>query len=350
MPFDWEEYQAKKEVKIPEVVKQWEAKWKNFKQSMRWPVLFIILVILWLASGIYIVSPSEVGIVKRFGKMARTTPPGPHYHLPYPIETVIKPQVTKVRRLEIGFRTISAGPPAQYRTIPEESLMLTGDENIVSVEFIVQYKVKDPVHYLFNVKDIPKTVKDAAEASMREIVGKTSIDEVLTTGKFRIQQETKVLLQSILDNYQAGISIVAVQLQNVHPPQAVVKAFKDVASAKEDKSKFINEAQAYRNDILPQAKGKAAQIINEAMAYKETRIKRAEGEMQRFLSRLKAYKQAPKIIRSQIYLDTMEKILAQTREFIVPEKAEKIILPLNQPSQVLPSMEGRKTSLTTRGK
>ncbi|CAD7779163.1 Modulator of FtsH protease HflK [Candidatus Methanoperedenaceae archaeon GB50] len=132
--------------------------------------------------------------------------------------------------------------------------------------------------------------------------------------------------------------------------KAVVKAFKDVASAKEDKSKFINEAQAYRNDILPQAKGKAAQIINEAMAYKETRIKRAEGEMQRFLSRLKAYKQAPKIIRSQVYLDTMEKILAQTREIIVPEKVEKIILPLNQPSQTLPSMEGRKTSLTTRGK
>ncbi|CAD7782368.1 MAG: SPFH domain / Band 7 family protein [Candidatus Methanoperedenaceae archaeon GB37] len=156
MPFDWEEYQAKKEVKIPEVVKQWEAKWKKFKQSMRWPVLFIILVILWLASGIYIVSPSQVGIVKRFGKMVRTTPPGPHYHLPYPIETVIKPQVTKVRRLEIGFRTISAGPPAQYRTIPEESLMLTGDENIVSVEFIVQYKVKDPVHYLFNVKRHPQ--------------------------------------------------------------------------------------------------------------------------------------------------------------------------------------------------
>jgi len=329
MPFDWEEYQNKQE-KISPIFKKWQEKWQEWKQKIRWSFLLILLFLFWIVSGVYIVSPDEVGVIKRFGKMVRVTMPGPHYHLPYPIETVIKPKVTQVRRIEIGFRTISIGPPAQYRSIPRESLMLTGDENIVSVEFIVQYRVKDPVKYLFNVRDIPGTVKDAAEAAIREIVGKTPIDEVLTVGKFRIQQETKELLQRILDKYQAGLSVVAVQLQDVHPPKAVMHAFKDVASAKEDMNKFINEAEAYRNDILPRAKGKAAQIINEAMAYKEAKIRRAKGEMERFLSRLNAYKLAPKEIQEQIYLQTMEKILSQTQEIILPQKIEKIIIPLGE--------------------
>jgi len=329
MPWDWEEYQQTQE-KIPSFIKKWQEKCKQWKQRIKLPLILLILLLLWLISGIYIVSPDEVGVVKRFGKMVRVTMPGPHYHLPYPIETVLKPKVTKVRRIEIGFRTVSVGPPAQYRSVPEESLMLTGDENIVSVEFIVQYRIKDPVAYLFNVKDIPETVKDAAEAAMREIVGKTHIDEILTVGKYRIQQETKELLQKILDRYNAGLKIVAVQLQDVHPPKAVMHAFKDVASAKEDMNKFINEAEAYRNDILPRAKGKAAQIINEAIAYKETKIRKAKGEMERFLSRLKAYKQAPKVIKEQIYLETMEKILARTKEIVLPEKIEKIILPLGE--------------------
>jgi len=350
MPWDWETYrQQHGETKIPPVIYQWQEKWRNFKQNIGLSFIIIILIILWLASGIYIVSPNQVGVVKRFGQMVRIVTPGPHYHLPYPIETVLKPEVTKVRRLEVGFRTISVGPPAKYRGVPEEALMLTGDENIVSVEFIVQYKIKDPVDYLFNVKDIPKTVKDAAEAAMREIVGKTSIDEVLTTGKFRIQQETKNLLQSVLDKYQAGIDVVAVQLQDVHPPQAVIKAFKDVASAKEDKSRFINEAEAYRNDLLPKAQGEAAEIINQAMAYKETKIKMAQGEMERFLSRLKAYKMAPRITRERMYLEAMEEILAKTQEIIVPVKTEKIILPLGQASQMLPLL-GKKATLSSGGK
>lgn len=346
MPWDWEAYQQDKR-KIPPVIYQWQEKWKNLKQHIGWSLIVIILIILWFASGIYIVSPNQVGVVKRFGKIARITPPGPHYHLPYPIETVLKPAVAKVRRLEIGFRTISVGPPARYRIIPEEALMLTGDENIVSVEFIVQYKIKDPVDYLFNVKNIPKTVKDAAEAAMREIVGKSSIDEVLTTGKLRIQQDTKKLLQSVLDKYQAGVSVVTVQLQDVHPPQQVVDAFKDVASAKEDMNKFINEAKAYRNDIIPKAKGQAAEIINQAMAYKETKIKMAQGEMARFLSRLKAYKMAPRITRERMYLETIEEILAKTQEIIVPEKVEKIILPLTQNNQMLPLP--RKEATLNRG-
>ncbi len=346
MPWDWEEYQKEREVNIPSSFKKWGKQWRDFKNRLGIPVVLLIFVALWLLSGVYIVSPDEVGVVKRFGAMARITLPGPHYHLPYPIETVIKPRVTKVRRLEIGFRTISPGPPARYRNVPEESLMLTGDENIVSVEFIVQYKIKDPAAYLFNVKDIPKTVKDAAEAAMREVIGRTPIDEALTTGKFRIQQETKGLLQDILDRYDCGLTVVAVQLQDVHPPQAVLDAFKDVASAKEDMSKYINEAEAYRNDILPKAKGKAAQIINEAMAYKETKIKMAQGEMERFLSRLKAYKMAPQITKERLYLETMEKVLSQTKEIIVPSNTQKVILPLGQTNSLSPlikkQLEGRQ--------
>ncbi|MCD6319991.1 MAG: FtsH protease activity modulator HflK [Candidatus Desulfofervidaceae bacterium] len=349
MPWDWDTYQQEGGTKMPPVIHLWQERWKKFRQKIGLSLVIGILIVLWFASGIYIVSPNQVGVVKRFGKMVRMTPPGPHYHLPYPIETALKPEVAKVRRQEIGFRTVSVGPPAKYRIIPEEALMLTGDENIVSVEFIVQYKIKDPVHYLFNVKDIPKTVKDAAEAAMREIVGESSIDEVLTTGKFRIQQDTKKLLQSVLDKYQAGVSVVAVQLQDVHPPQAVVDAFKDVASAKEDMSKFINEAEAYRNDLLPKAKGQAAEIINQAMAYKETKIKMAQGEMERFLSRLKAYKMAPRITRERMYLETMEEILAKTQEIIVPEKAEKIIIPLTQNNQMLP-LSKKEATLNSGGR
>jgi len=337
MPMDWEEYSRQKKVNLPFDIEQLREKFSRFQKFSGLPILIAILILIWLASGIYIVSPDEVGVVKRFGKMVRQTGPGPHYHLPYPIETVIKPKVTKVQRLEIGFRTIDVGPPARYKNIPKESLMLTGDENIVSVEFIIQYRIKDPVAYLFNVKDIRKTVKDAAEAAMREIVGRTSIDEVLTIGKFRIQQETKQLLQSILDRYQAGIMVIAVQLQDVHPPKAVIDAFKDVASAKEDRSKFINEAEAYRNDILPKAKGEAARIINEAIAYKETKIRKAKGETARFLSMLKEYNKAPSITKKRLYLETIEKILSKTNNIVIPAGTEKIILPLGE--RALPKIE-----------
>ncbi|KPJ68725.1 MAG: hypothetical protein AMJ45_01935 [Syntrophobacter sp. DG_60] len=338
MPWDWEEYARRKgKVNVPFQIDQLREKWSRFQKFAGPPIVVVILILIWMLSGIYIVSPDEMGVVKRFGKMARLTTPGPHYHLPYPIETAIKPKVTKVRRLEIGFRTISPGPPAEYRSLPEESLMLTGDENIVSVEFITQYKIKDPVDYLFNVEDIPKTVKDAAEAAMRETVGKTTIDEVLTVGKFRVQQETKQLLQSILDRYRAGVMVVAVQLQEVHPPKAVIHAFKDVASAKEDKVKFVNEAEAYRNDLLPKAKGKAAQVINEAMAYKETKIKTAKGDTDRFLNMLKEYKKAPLITKKRLYLETIENILSKTRNIVVPAGAEKIVLPLGE--RTLPELK-----------
>ncbi|MFH1625751.1 MAG: FtsH protease activity modulator HflK, partial [Pseudomonadota bacterium] len=208
-----------------------------------------------------------------------------------------------------------------------ESLMLTGDENIVDMQFIVQYKIKNAPDYLFNVKNPEKTVKDAAEAAVREVVGKNKIDEALTVGKFQIQQDTKGVLQRILDEYKTGISIEAVQLQDVHPPKEVIAAFKDVASAKEDKVRFINESEGYRNDILPKAKGQASQIVNEALAYKEAKIKRAEGDASRFTQTLREYRKAREVTMTRLYLEMMEEVLADSEKIIIDSKHSGNLLP-----------------------
>ncbi|MBW2305798.1 MAG: FtsH protease activity modulator HflK [Deltaproteobacteria bacterium] len=296
-------------------------------------ILGVAVLLIWLASGIYIVAPAELGVVQRFGRYIRTTTSGPHYHLPYPIEKVTKPKVTQVRRLEVGFRTIALVPTARYQHLPNEALMLTRDENIIDIQFIVQYNLKDPVKYLFNVFNVTKAVKGAAEASMREVIGKTNIDDALTIGKFKIQQDTKKLLQRILDNYEMGVNIVAVQLQDVHPPQQVAQAFKDVASAREDRERAINNAQGYRNDILPKAKGEAARIINEAEAYKEAVLKKAEGETSHFLQVLKEYRSAKDITRQRLFLETMEEILPSMNKIIIegaPSSNLLQLLPLGE--------------------
>jgi len=291
------------------------------------PVILVVLLILWLASGIYFVAPDEAGVVKRFGKAVRTTTPGPHYHMPAPIETVLKPKVTQVRRIEIGFRTIGERQLGRVRAVTDESLMLTKAENIVNLSFIVQYKIKDAMAYLFNLKNQSKTVKDAAEAAMRETAGESEIDDILTTGKFKVQQDTKAILQQILDEYKAGIHIVAVQLQDVHPPDEVMAAFKDVASAKEDKAKMVNDAYGYRNEILPKAKGKASQIVNDAIAYKEAKIISAEGDASRFLQVLAQYKTAKDVTKKRLYIEMMEEILPGIEKVIVAEKIGTNMLP-----------------------
>ncbi len=297
---------------------------KKFKMA---PAVVVIILILWLMSGVYFVAPDELGVVKRFGEAVRTTMAGPHYHLPTPIETVLKPKVTEVKRIEIGFRTVGDRQVGRNRAVPSESLMLTKAENIVNLTFIVQYKIKDPVKYLFNVSDIPKTVKDAAEAAMRGTVGKSDIDDILTTGKYQVQQDTKVNLQKILDDYDAGLHIVAVQLQDAHPPDQVMAAFKDVASAKEDKSKLTNDAHGYRNDILPKAKGKASQITNDAIAYKESKIIAAKGDTSRFLQILAQYKMAEDVTEKRLYIEMMEEILPGVDKIIIEGDMAKNILP-----------------------
>ncbi len=301
-----------------------------------WLMLGVALGI-WLLSGIFIVNPDEEGIVLRFGQYVRTVGPGPHYHLPSPIETVYKPKVTQVLRGEVGFRSVGQErtfQQGQVRTVPEEASMLTGDENIVNVQFSVQYKISDPVEYLFNVTDQAAVVRNAAEAAMREVIGKSMIDSAITDGKIKIQSDATELLQNILNRYAIGVQIIAVQLQDVHPPQEVIDAFKDVASAREDKSRIINEAEAYRNELLPVARGQGAELENKAQAYKETRIQNAQGEAQRFMAILAEYEKAEDVTKKRLYYEAMEDILTNAVDkIIIPEgTAERILpfLPLEQ--------------------
>ena len=290
------------------------------------PILGIALV-LWLLTGIYVVGPDEVGVVQTFGKYSRAGQSGLNYHFPYPIETVKTPKVTEVKRIEIGFRSVGKN---QYQTVERESLMLTGDENIVDAEMIVQYKIKDPEAYLFNFIKPELTVREASEASLRTVVGRHNIDEALTSGKFMIQEETKELVQTILDKYKTGIIVVAVQLQDVSPPQQVIAAFKDVASAKEDKNKMVNQAEGYRNDLIPKARGEAQSMIREAEGYKKARIARAEGDVAKFSAVLKEYRKAKGVTETRMYLETMEEILPKIEKIIIPDaKSGNLINLLN---------------------
>lgn len=297
--------------------------------GIKW--IIAALAVIWLLSGIYIVHPDEQGVVLRFGKYNRTVDDGPHYALPYPIEVVYKPKVTQVQRLEVGYRSKGGATfqQGQNRAMPEEASMLTGDENIVNVQFSVQYQIKDPVEYLFNVTNQAAVVKNAAEAAMREVIGDSLIDAALTDGKLEIQNSATALLQNILDRYKVGVRVLAIQLQDVEPPKEVSDAFKDVASAREDKSRIINEAEAYRNELLPKARGQAAEIENQALAYKETRIRNAEGEARRFLDILKEYRAAADVTQKRLYLETMEEILSRPG-------MEKIILPKETGGNVVP--------------
>lgn len=294
-------------------------------------IVFLLLALViagWLSSGFYIVDPDEVGVVKRFGKAVRTEGPGPHLRLPFPFETVLKPKVTKIRKIEIGFRTIQIGPPARYQAVEKEAQMLTGDENIISLWFIVQYKIKEPISYLFSVYDPDQALKDAAESAMREVVGQKTIDEVLTSGRAEVQQETMKLLQRMMDEYETGLVVARVQLQDVHPPAPVANAFKDVASAKEDKERLINEAQGYANDILPKAQGDAARLIKEAEAYSERIVEHARGDASRFLQILAEYRKAPEVTKKRMYLETMEKVLAGSEKTIIDPEAAGNLFPL----------------------
>ena len=282
------------------------------------PLIGIALV-LWMLTGIYVVGPDEVGVVQTFGKYSRAAQSGLNYHFPFPIEKVSTPKVTEVKRIEIGFRTVGKN---QYQTIARESLMLTGDENIVDAEMIVQYKIKDPVAYTFNFIEPELTVRQASEASLRTVIGRHNIDEALTSGKFMIQEESKKLIQNILDKYDTGILVVAVQLQDVSPPEQVIAAFKDVASAKEDKNRMVNQAEGYRNDIIPKARGEAQAEIREAEGYKEARISRAEGDVSKFNAVLKEYRKSKEVTETRMFLETAEEILSDREKIIVPDGKE----------------------------
>ncbi len=302
---------------------------EDFRQMLKSAGPFLkfglpIIIALWLLSGIYIVGPDEQGVVRRFGKEVRIVGPGPHYALPRPIEVVNKPKVTETKRLEVGFRTVYAGPPARYRFYPEESLMLTGDENIIDAQIIVQYKIKDASAYLFNVRDLEGpsgTLRDAAEVALRQVIGRSKIDDVLTVGKFKVEADAKELLQEIMDEYDSGLLISEVKLQTVRPPKEVSSAFDDVVRAKEDKDKYVKQAEGYAESIIPGARGKSESLIREAEAYKSQRVSRSQGDADRFLSILKEYEKAPDVTRRRLYLETMEEILPGIKKFIIDKEA-----------------------------
>lgn len=302
----------------------------KFPGGRIWPAVAAIIFFLWMLTGIYLVGPDEQGVVVRFGRYVETTGPGPHFHLPYPIESVYTPQVTQIQRVEIGYRT-------RGRTntdVSVESLMLTGDENIIDIDLSVQYRIQEDgaANFLFNVRnpgdDPHNAVRNAAESAIRQVIGRNDIDTALTIGKEKIQTNTRVTMQEILDSYKSGIVVVNVQLQQVAPPQEVVHAFKDVASAREDRERSINEAQGYKNDILPRAKGQAAQEIQQAEGYKATKVARAKGEVNRFLALLDQYTKAPEITRTRLYLETMEEVLAKTKKVVLHNDAGRGVLPL----------------------
>jgi membrane protease subunit HflK len=324
MVWDPKDPWGKKTDPIDDVLRQAQVQLRQMMplRGIRVLVIGLVAVIL-VWQGTFIVAPDEEGVVKRFGDVVRSAGPGPHLKIPF-IETVERPKVEKLHRIEVGFRTDRQG---RQQMVPKEALMLTGDENILAVEFIVQYKIKNAKDYLFRVDEIEETIGKAAEASMREVIGKSKIDEALTAGKAQIQQDTQTLLQRILDQYQAGVQVAAVQLQDVDPPEAVVAAFKDVASAKEDREKLINQAQGYRNDIIPKAKGEAAQVVNQAKGNAQARVARAEGEATRFVKTLKEYEQAKEIISKRIYIETMESVMAGVEKVIIDGKAAERLLP-----------------------
>ncbi|MFZ1804519.1 MAG: FtsH protease activity modulator HflK [Nitrospira sp.] len=333
MVWDPKDPWGKKPDPLEEVLKQAQSQFKDIlppgglksliPSGGAWNIIIAALVIFLVWQSVFIIAPDEEGVVKRFGVPVRAVEPGPHFKIPL-IESVLQPKVAKLFRVEVGFRTNQQG---RQQMVPQEALMLTGDMNILAIEFIVQYKIKEARNFLFNVADIHETIGKAAEASMREVVGKSKIDEALTTGKAVIQQDTLTLLQTILDQYQSGVQIAAVQLQDVDPPEAVAAAFKDVTNAKEDREKLINQAQGYRNDIIPRAKGEAAELVNRAKGFAQARLNRAQGETNRFLATLKEYNQAKDVITKRIYIETMEEILPHTEKIIIDGKGGERLLP-----------------------
>jgi modulator of FtsH protease HflK len=271
------------------------------------------------------VDPDELGIVMRFGKPVRSDPPGLHFRLPYPIEEVRLPKVTRQNITEIGMR--SSEEARGVLRVGEESLMLTGDENIVDVNFVVFWRIKDATKYLFNIQKPEVTVKEVAESAMRDIVGQSNIQPLLTGARQKTEQAVQKLMQNVLDFYGAGVSIDQVQLQKVDPPTQVIDAFRDVQAARADKERVQNEAGSYANRVVPEARGEAERILQSAKAYREQTVAEATGQAARFLKVFEEYKKAPEVTRKRMYLETMERVLGGTDKIILDSKGGQGVVP-----------------------
>lgn len=305
----------------------------------------IALVLIWLASGFYRVQPDEQGVVLRFGAWVNTTRPGLNYHLPYPIETVLTPAVTRVNRTAVGFRYAVDG---STRDRPRESLMLTGNQDIVDINFTVFWVIKDAGNYLFNVQDPKATVKAVAESVMREVIGENPLQWILTQGRSVIEQRTQQAMQKILDNYHTGIEVTQVNLLKADPPSQVIAAFRDVQAAKTDRDRERNEAEAYSNDVVPRAHGQANRVVQEAEAYKQKVVAEAQGEAARFLALDAQYRVAKSITEKRLYLETMERVLGSVNKVIIDQKGGPGVVPYLPLPQINPS--GGKQSASTAGR
>lgn len=303
----------------------------NFKSF--WGIAGLV-VLLWALTGFYQVQPQEQGVVLRFGKYAYTTAPGLHYHLPYPVETVLTPNVSRENRIEIGFvsEPVRRGRGVPVRNLQAENIALTGDENIVEINFTVTWKVKNAGDFLFNVRDPESTVRTAAESAMRDSIGVTPIMEIIADDRKGVQERAEKTLQSLLDKYKTGIAVTSVQLTKADAPAQVIDAFNDVQRAKADKERLSNEAEAYRNDILPRARGEASRIISEAEAYKSRVVDAAKGDSARFTAVLDEYLAAKEVVARRLYLETMEDVYGRVDKVIVDKKTGGVVpyLPLNE--------------------
>jgi membrane protease subunit HflK len=294
-------------------------------------ILIGLVVLVWLASGFYIVDASQRGIVLRFGKYVEETQPGPRWHLPYPIETAEVVSVSQVRTVEIGYRNTVKSK------VPKESLMLTDDENIIDIQFAVQYVLKDPKDYLFNNRFPDESVLQAAETSIREIVGKSTMDFVLYEGRAQVTASAQKLMQEILDRYRTGISISKVTMQNAQPPEQVQAAFDDAVKSGQDRERQKNEGQAYANDVVPRARGAAARLNQEAEGYRQRVIARAEGDASRFHQVVAEYQKAPGVTRDRLYLDAIQEIMSNTSKVLIDQKGggnNLLYLPLDKIMQM----------------
>ena len=310
-------------------------------------IIALIAVALWGLSGFFRVEPDEVGVVLRFGKFVREVQPGLNYHLPYPIETALTPQALRVNKVNIGFReSDDMRRGTTLRDVPEESLMLTGDENIVDVDFSVLWRVKANAvgDFLFSVQDPPGAVKAVAESAMRQVIGRSNIQAILTGARQTIETGVQELMQQTLDGYGAGVTVQQVQLQKVDPPTQVIDAFRDVQAARSDLERAQNEAQTYANKVVPEARGRAAKIIQDAEAYRAQTVAEARGQASRFTQVYDQYKKAPDVTRQRIYLETMERVFGGTDKTIIdtgPQGAQGVVpyLPLGELQRQPPSSQ-----------
>lgn len=294
-------------------------------------VVLLIILVIWLASGFYRVDTSQQGVVLRFGEWVDTTDPGLNYHLPVPIETVLLPEVTRVQQLDVGFQRLGTD---RRRDLKDESLMLTGDENIVDIDFTVIWRIGDAGQYLFNIESPEQTLKAVAESVMREVIGRRPIQDVLTAQKVVIEQTVEAAIQKTLDEYGAGMLISEVKLQTVDPPAEVIAAFRDVQAAKADRARKVNEAQGFANSIIPEARGQSAKVLEVAQAYKEQKIAEAEGEASRYSAIVNEWRTSKEVTSRRLYLETMEEVMRGMNKIIIEdgEGGQGVVpyLPLNE--------------------